>query len=293
MNYIYSYWSNKNVSEDLFNPILISIATLREKTEDEIFVFDYGESNWENYDKKLNFKVIKTKSFDINKFTKFQQNVFYRNIHLLEFIKKSKKDEFSLIDSDIFWLSPISFDNDKFNIRCGDKLGFNNGCYFFNKNKKGMQFMEKFVFNLQNAILDMNFRNSIINKYFFLNDETVCRFTYENAPELCTENNFHYNGALFDVDKKKWIQESKNIHIVHGNLRDKVKNKFFVKKCGLIGFLLEETKNCIKTQIPNFYKKFSKEDIKSIKFEDVISKGTNDLIVNFKKLCIMNHKFLN
>lgn len=292
MNYFYSYWSDKNkITKDLYNPILISIATLREKTKEEIFVFDYGKTDWEGYDKKLKINILKIKNPFIKNLTLFQNNVFYRNINLFEFAKESKEKEFSLVDSDIFWLDKIKIKNEKFNVRCGEKIGFNNGCYFFKKNSLGFDFMNLFVSNLRKAIKDIEFRELIIKKYNHLNDETICRFTYENNKKLCLENNFLYNGALFDVNYiSKWNDESKNIHVVHGHLKNNLKNKKLIKKCGLVGFLIEEINQSIKSQIPEYYEKIKIN--KTISLEKIINEGTTDLLLSFCRHCRFNMMML-
>lgn len=267
MTYIYSYWSKcKYVQEDLFSPILYSIATLRHKTNKDIFVIDYSNVSWENFDKNLNIKIIK-KNPIINKsyFFEFQNNVLSRIIDYWNLSKELNDSDFICCDSDILWLEPLNFTSNKFCVRPLER-GLNTGCFYFSKKKKSEIFMKKFIENIFRVCEDKEFRSKIIDDYknynedgfYLLNDEAVCFYTYRQNKDLCDQ--FDYNSFLKEVLSKK-DTNYKNIHILHMWLKLVAENnhldeKVILNNCGLIFYIIKETNLIIKDVLPEIYSKY-------------------------------------
>ena len=189
-SYVYSYWSEcDKIIDDLENPIIISTATLRHKTKDKIIVFDYSNVDWQDYPKKLNLNIIKKQpSVTDDHLSFFQKNIFSRNIDLFDLAKSQKEQEYVSVDSDIFWLDCVSdnLNKNKFHIKGGDAkmwVGFNNGCYIFNKTGDAFLFMEIYVNKIKKFIQDRHKFTGI--RHEFCNDESICYQAYCKNKHLC------------------------------------------------------------------------------------------------------------
>lgn len=292
--YFYSHWSDqKDITKDFYNPILFSISTLRRFSNNKIIVLDYSDTNWIGYDEILNFNIIKKNPYMFgNDFSNFQNNVFSRNLHIFDICKKECDEKiFVSVDSDIFWLDCIKEINlNKFNILCEENK-FNNGCFYFCKNKNGYKFMKKYVNNIKKIKFN-KFRDEIKSRYFLLNDESICNFTYEANKHLCQKSDFIYNGALIDIDLRTWNCKNKNIHLLHSWAKKKLikmNQRKMCSFCGLIPLLIKEVNEILTYQNLIIFENFNFDKIKILSINDLLDKNsTFDLFKEFVKFCNLN-----
>jgi len=243
--FVYHYWNNK--INNLEYPIIPSITTLRYHNKNSpIYVLDYNGLNWENYDKKLNFKVIKCNP--LLKMCESDQ-VIWRLCSLpfdsFYYYENIKEENIFKIDVDTIWLAnpePVSCDYSKFCCRYE-----NTGIFYFNKKSHLVnQFFIDWKKEILKALKSINFRNEIWDtckrptKKIY--EEIVLYYMtikgYDNINNISHKE--HYI-----ISDDKCLETPNNIHLVRRN---------FKTKRGLIFLILKESKEIIKNT-------FNKEEL--------------------------------
>lgn len=260
---VYHWWSDYSdvkPYQDLRNPIIASIATLRAHNKDlPINVIDVSDQHkdWGDFPKILNFQVIKSKpkiDLRLHKSSKLCSRVW----DVWEFAQQSKYDNFLFTDSDIFWLKdpfPLTQCHDG-NI---DKFycNSNTGVWYFNKNSQ----ITSEVFRLWKFIIsrvlinDEDFWKELCEKVPSaidgrpFQDEVAFGYLITQYPELYKSIDFDENYAIYRLLNDDPLLD--HVKCLHGLA------SVLGSKRGLICLILKELKSSIK-------KIFTKEQIKTV-----------------------------
>lgn len=231
---IYHWWTETclRAKEDLFNPIIHSIATVRNyNTEVAIYVISLSCVDWGNYPEILKFKVI-------NKKPLFEENLGYQNklmsrvFDIVDVSERIDEEEILFCDSDVFWLEdpfPLMNKNDLFN--CNK----NNGIFYYNKNReKAMTFIREWQSDVENTVKDANFRSRLLEKMQFsqtfkVHDELIVRYTQSRLPEMCVPVPLRENNIIFTP-----ICNPKNLHVIRAFVgkKDRLRIAMSIKEIG-------------------------------------------------------------
>jgi hypothetical protein len=257
--FVYHYWGEEINSLEF--PILPSIATLRFHTNLPIYVLDYKNLDWKNFDKKLNFQIIKS-----NPVLERQKDprVFWRLCSLpfdsYYYNQKIEEQNIFKTDVDVVWLKdplPIFSDNSRFCCRSD-----NTGIFYFDKKSP----LVKKVFSdwkeeIIRAIESEEYKNEIWRNCNrdgnFIYEEIVLYNMIKNGYDLTNLIPWNEHYILSDDPV---MQVSKNIHLVKRN---------FYKKRGIVFILMKESKEIL-------LKFFNKEEI------DYIFQNNFDKYKNFQ-----------
>jgi hypothetical protein len=246
MNYIYTYWTTlKNkVIRDLTNPVLLSIATLRNfDPVGQVQVIDYmpENSNWEDYPNLLNFEVVPIKP----KFSPMPQKCWATLSKVFDSTELMNDSQFSVIvDTDILWLDKLDvdlLDEGKFNC---NKL--NTGCWCYTSNS--IDFIENWKSTIIQGIEDPNAAKQILDSYseatngkrFTLTEEGCYHFTRLQHAHRCYDPGLHLNGKLGDVLEYGNLDELSNLHLIGVDLPGSRQIHRYVKLRGAFCFLVKE-----------------------------------------------------
>lgn len=241
--FVYHFWSDKINSLEF--PIIPSIATLREHVDNAIYVLDYKNLNWNEFDKKLNFKIIDCKHL-LEKTN--QECVLWELCSLpfdFEHYKKITENKIYKTDCDMIWLNnplPVFSDYNKFCCRSD-----NTGIYYFDKNS---YFYEKLLTDWKREILfainSEFYRNKIWakcnRKSNLIYEEIVLYYMILSGYDLFNKIPLREHHITCD---DPYIKNPNNLHLV---------KRQFGKKRGLCFLLLEKSKEII-------FKKFTKNEI--------------------------------
>tara|TARA_Y100000034_G_scaffold43496_3_gene53074 strand:+ start:7139 stop:8209 length:1071 start_codon:yes stop_codon:yes gene_type:complete len=245
---LYHWWgSGGKVAHNMKIPIILSIATVRAHNKDiSIVVMDLseGEQDWEDYPKKLNFKLERINHYlpiDIKRYG-FKKTPWHGigeteskpvDLHMMsrpfDFLKCAERQPENKIigcDSDIFWLRdplPLILEEEHW-----DHNGFipnfvvdgNLGLFYYDKRSEQAQMVGKMwmAFCLQ-ALYDATFRKEIIKitpHYPIIIDELIMNWAIAKGVANPTPTpkweNFHISGFRSYAPIEDIQSKVKNCH---------------------------------------------------------------------------------
>jgi hypothetical protein len=164
---IYHWWNdNINIKpyEDLRNPVVLSIATLRSFHKKipitilDVSDFERPKEDWVEFQKALNFQVVKTKT-SIDTSSPRYWKVCSKVSDISKNIQFLKEDNIIFVDSDIFFVKPIlplSYEDHLVDKFCC--LPYNTGFFYFNhKLEKNQKVLEIWNETIVEALKNENF----------------------------------------------------------------------------------------------------------------------------------------
>lgn len=241
MNYamIYHWWNDviEKIEDDLFNPLLLAIITVRHFDENiAIYVINCSdiETNWGVYPEKLNFKVIKKrKRFNFSGL--YDSMSLSRIWDITEVIETISEEVVIFNDSDVFWIKsifPLINSLDRFN------CNRNNGVFYFSKNsKKSQQFIELWKERTKAIMDDKTYRDKFKNN--IIHDELVVRTIQDDYSNLYHPIKMEENGIVFNPI----INKCKNIHLIRGFVGKKNRRAVALSILEIRNIILKFSKN--------------------------------------------------
>lgn len=271
---VFHWWNNnvKNIEEDFFNPILLSVACIRYfNISVPIYVIDISnhEIDWLDYDKKLNFKIIKKqKRFSTNK--NFFGDSMSRIWDISDVVNEIPEKNIIFNDADVLWVQnpfPLLNSWDKFN--CNK----NNGVFYFCKeNIYSCKFIELWKERNFLVMFDETYRENFYKRIKISTtvktyDELVFKTILNDYPDLYKSINLIENCIIFSP-----IKNPKNIHFI---------KEFCGNKNRILSILSiqEITEKVISVLGENFYGKKFINKLFSIK--DLNKKSVIEYICSF------------
>lgn len=225
---VYHWWNcrGEEVWEDMNNPLLLSIATLRGFNMDiPIYVIDAGSNGraWREFPQTLNFKVFHTggptipllpdQSFGLEpQFYRLLSRPFDIDCCL----PRVRQDVICSCESDIFWLGnplPIPGDFMRFNFNL-----HNSGFYYYSRrDPSAMQFLSLWKHHILKGMADKDHRAKIREAYPHnqFQDEAVMFYLARISPSLVKSISRCYN-TVYESDKNfsDYYFDVKNLHFV-------------------------------------------------------------------------------
>ena len=214
--FIYAYWTKteRNVSSDEDNPVVLSIETLRRcNPKASIYVFDYseGRSSWPAHD---GYAVIKTEP-------KFREKpglcwgTFSKIFDITEFATTLPEEHIVICDTDVFWLRPFDpLKFDQFKLNCYDN---NTGVLYYNKASKPAA-IEEWKSVMQEAWQDNLARKRALAVYAKKTGHVKDVLTEERSltsvnDDLISDPGIELNGILRRL-KPRHLNTIFNLHIM-------------------------------------------------------------------------------
>lgn len=228
---VFTYWAFRKTNkiwEDDYNPIILSIASIRRWHEDvEIHVIDTSdrEVDWADYPYMLNFKVFKQSPEFIVKQPRrvdtpsymIRYDLLSKPCLVLRHLEKHKDRTVLVSDADICWIKPIyplASDPEKI---C---MTLNGGLYYLNSGSElAMKTLEMWVAYCYFASLNVEFCERIVaalgKKH--IHDETVNNYMRKSFESHFYDIPYYENFALkYCVLPDFDPTQTKNLHF-HAN----------------------------------------------------------------------------
>ena len=281
---VYHWWTESCVfvKDDLFNPILYSIATIRRHNQEvPIYVINLSpEAEWGVYPKTLNFNVLNKHS----KFTKnsgYQNNLMSRVFDIIEVAQTIEEEDILFNDSDVFWIKdPFPLMNDTKVFNCNQ----NNGVFYYNKHSiEAMNFIREWQHDTHRTVNDPDFRSKLLHDMQFasnfkIHDELIMRYTQKRLPDSYRPVPMKENNIIFTP-----ITDPKNLHIIRAFVgkKDRLRVALSIKE------IAEAIENVLGQILPKKDKYSVKDLITRKAIIDLCSDGDADRALNYclSKIC--------